>query len=31
MLNEFLAKVIGSKNQRYLKRTKPVVDQINAL
>ena len=31
MLNEFLAKIIGSKNQRYLKRTQPMVERINAL
>ncbi len=31
MLNEFLAKIIGSKNQRYLKRVQPVVDHINSL
>ena len=31
MLNEFLAKIIGSKNERYLKRTQPVVQHINDL
>ena len=31
MLNELLAKVIGSKNDRYLKRVQPVVEKINSL
>jgi len=31
MLNELLAKVIGSKNDRYLKRVQPVVGKINSL
>ncbi len=31
MLNEFLAKIIGSKNERYLKRTQPAVQHINDL
>ena len=31
MLNSILTKVVGSKNDRLLKRLKPVVDQINGL
>jgi preprotein translocase subunit SecA len=31
MLNTLLAKIIGSQNERFLKRVKPVVDRINAL
>ncbi len=31
MLNELLAKVIGSKNDRYLKRVQPIVEKINSL
>ncbi len=31
MFNALLAKVIGSQNERYLKRVQPVVEKINAL
>ena len=31
MINTFLAKIIGSQNERYLKRVKPTVAQINSL
>jgi preprotein translocase subunit SecA len=31
MINTFLAKIIGSQDERYLKRVKPTVAQINSL
>ncbi len=31
MINTLLTKVIGSKNERMLKKLHPIVDQINAL
>lgn len=31
MFNSILAKVIGSQNDRYLKKTGPIVEQINSL
>ena len=31
MLNSLLAKVIGSQNERYLKKTDPVIEKINSL
>ncbi|HRR26313.1 MAG TPA: preprotein translocase subunit SecA [Acidobacteriota bacterium] len=31
MLNAFLAKVIGSRNERYLKKVQPLVERINTL
>ncbi|HUV13998.1 MAG TPA: preprotein translocase subunit SecA [Acidobacteriota bacterium] len=31
MINTFLAKIIGSQNERFLKRVKPTVVQINSL
>jgi preprotein translocase subunit SecA len=31
MINTFLAKTIGSQDERYLKRVKPTVAQINSL
>ncbi len=31
MFNSILAKVIGSQNERYLKKTVPVIEKVNAL
>ena len=31
MLGTLLAKVIGTQNERELKRLRPLVDQVNAL
>jgi preprotein translocase subunit SecA len=31
MLNTLLAKIVGSQNERYLKKVQPIVEQINAL
>jgi len=31
MLNQLIAKVIGSKNDRDVKRIRPLVEQVNAL